>query len=190
MTKFVLHGGYTSTKNKLNAGFYKEISKYLRDGSSILLIYFSRKEDEADKLFEQDKSRILEQSEDKELKVLLATRDNFMEQLRNADAIYMRGGNTDKLLSALKQYPDFEKTIEGKIVAGSSAGAYVLAKYYHSASKGGIHEGLGLLPIRVVCHYNSDGFEKKDDPIALMKKYPDDLELVVLKDYEWRTLAP
>lgn len=188
-TTFVLHGGYTSAKNELNAGFYKEMSRYVPGGGNILLIYFSRDDEDYDRVFEQDRSRIVEQAGGKKLTIVRATKGNFVEEVEAADALYMRGGDTDKLLNVLKKHPDFGEAIKGKVIAGSSAGAYVLAKYYHSVSKGGVHEGLGLLPVRVVCHYESAGFEKVDDPLALMGKYPKDLELVVLKDHEWKTFT-
>lgn len=188
-TKFILHGGFTSAKNDLNAGFYKEMSRYVSDGANILLIYFSRDDEDYDRVFEQDSSRIVEQAGGKKLAIMRASKDNFMEEVEKADVLYMRGGKTEKLLNVLKQHPDFGQAIVGKVVAGSSAGAYILAKYYHSVSRGGVHEGLGLLPVRVVCHYKSSRFEKIDDPIVLMERYPSDLELVVLKDYEWKVFS-
>ncbi len=190
MTTFVLHGGFTSAKNELNAGFYKEFSKYVPNGANILLIYFARDNNEIPELFEQDKSNILEQAENKKFTFILASPDAFMEQVKEADVLYMRGGDTDKLLTVLKQYPDFEKMIRGKVVIGSSAGAYVLAKYYYSGSKGGVYEGLGLLPVRVTCHYESEIMKREADKkgVDILGKYPGNLELIVLKDYEWKTI--
>ncbi len=98
----------------------------------------------------------------------------------------MRGGETEKLLFELKKHPEFKDAIKGKTIAGSSAGAYAVSRYYHSANRGGIHEGLGILPVRMICHYQSDTLKFTDDPIALMKEYPDELPLVVLKDFEFQ----
>src|SRR3989338_2599613 len=186
-TKFILHGGFTSAPNELNKSFYKESTKGLSDGATILLVYFARKEGEVHELFEEDKGRILKYTDTKKLHIVLADEENFMSQVQSAHAIYMRGGDTDKLLNALKKYADFSKMLEGKIVSGSSAGAYVLSVYYHSAVNGEIHKGLGILPIRVICHYQSTILKSPDDPIALMEEYPKELELVVLKDYEWKS---
>lgn len=188
-TKFILHGGFTGTENELNRGFYEELSKDVSNGGTILLIYFSRKDAEVHICFEQDKKKILEQAGDKKLNMELANQKDFLNQVRSADAVYMRGGDTDKLLARLKNFPDFDKAIKGKVVSGSSAGAQVLAKYYYSSSKGGVHEGLGILPVKVVCHYQSKEFEDRGDPIEQLKEYPEDLELVVLKDCEWKTFV-
>ncbi|MBI5732882.1 Type 1 glutamine amidotransferase-like domain-containing protein [Candidatus Jorgensenbacteria bacterium] len=189
MIRFILHGGYTIEKNEQNDAFYKELSKYVPDGGNILLVYFSRKDEEVNKFFEDDKNRILEQAKGKKLVLTPASEENFMEQVRHAHAVYFKGGSTEKLFAVLKRYPDFTKSIAGKVIAGDSAGAYVLAKYYYSVSSGKIGEGLGLLPVRVICHYESPRFKWKNDPVLLMKQYPDNLELIVFKDFEWRTFV-
>ncbi len=183
-TKFILHGGYTSTPNELNRTFYEEISRSVPDGGEMLLVYFSRKEEETEELFEQDKNRILEKSGGKKLNIVLAKEENFVDQLRNAHAIYMRGGDTQRLLNVLRKFTEFSEAIKGKTVAGSSAGAYVLAKYYYSGSKRDIFEGLGILPIKIICHYNEDFSEVRE---LMERDYPSDLELVLLKDCEWRS---
>lgn len=192
MTTFVLHGGFTSAKNDLNAGFYGEFSRYVPDGATILLIYFAREDSEVEarELFKEDREKILEQTKGKRFDFLLASQDEFLEQVKRADVIYMRGGDTDKLLAALKQYPDLARAIQGKVVVGSSAGAYAISTYYYSGSKGGVYEGLGLLPIRVTCHYESKLMEREADRegIATLEKYPHNLELVALRDYEWKTI--
>ncbi len=185
-TKFILHGGYTSTPNEWNRTFYEEISRDVPEGGSILLIYFSRKEEGKglQKLFEQDKERVLKQAKGKKLNVVFAEQDGFMNQLTRADAIYMRGGSTERLLRVLREFPGFQRAIKGKTIAGSSAGAYALARYYYSGSQEGIFEGLGILPIKIICHYKED--EHAQIKETLKKDYPSDLELVLIKDYEWR----
>ena len=99
------------------------------------------------------------------------------------------GGETEKLIETLRRFPDFTEVIKGKTVGGSSAGAYILSKYYHSASSDSAHEGFGLVPVRVICHYESDKFETRGNPMEQMKKYSADLELVVLRDCEWRVFS-
>ena len=188
MTKFILHGGFTSAKNDLNDSFYQEIIEDIPDNGNILLVYFSREPQEWEKLFEGGKELILKEAKGRAFNFTLANKSDFLAQLKEAQAIYLIGGDTTTLLDALKEYPDFHKAIKNKVVVGSSAGAYVLAKYYYSNSKASISEGLGILPIKVICHYKSEtyGSASTQDPIELFKQYPTDLELVVLKDYEWR----
>lgn len=55
----------------------------------------------------------------------------FVEQIKQADVIYLKGGNTNWLHDRLAEIPDLINLLSGKIVAGSSAGALVLSKYYY-----------------------------------------------------------
>jgi len=152
-TKFILHGGYTREQNELNEGFFKELTRSVPDGGTILLVYFASGGD-IDK-FEDDKKRISNFVGNKVVTFVKATENDFISQVKNADVIYLRGGNTQTLKNQLSTYPELHKSILGKTVAGSSAGAYVLSKYYYSNSRDEVLEGFGFLPIRVVCHYQS-----------------------------------
>jgi peptidase E len=184
-TKLILHGGFTSTQNELNQSFYKEISKDVPEGGSILLIYFAREEREIPELFEQDKERILEQAGGKKLNIILATKEDFVDKVKEADTLYMRGGDTDKLMGTLQQFPAFKSLIKGKTVAGSSAGAYVISQYSAGHSVTYIRKGLGLAPLRVVCHYQSSDLPPNEKSLSTLKNTAPESELVLLKDYEW-----
>ncbi|HUX35952.1 MAG TPA: Type 1 glutamine amidotransferase-like domain-containing protein [Candidatus Paceibacterota bacterium] len=185
MTKIILHGGFTREDNELNRAYYREITKSLKDSDTVLVVLFAREKEEwADLL--QDETRKLAASTGARLKIELASENNFMEQVKQASAIVIRGGDTLKLIEIIKQYPDFAEAIKGKVVAGSSAGAYLFSKYYHSGSEDKVFEGLGILPIRIICHYDSKKFETRGNPLEKLKQYPENLELVILKDYEWR----
>ncbi|MAF79739.1 hypothetical protein CL629_01530 [bacterium] len=185
MTKIILHGGFTSEDNELNRGYYREITKDLKDGATVLAVLFAREKEEHSKLF-QDEIQKLTASIDKHLDIVQASEDKFINQVKEADVIVIRGGDTSKLIKTFKQYPDFMESARDKVIGGSSAGAYLFSKYYHSASKGKVFEGLGILPIRIVCHHNSKEFKVKKSAVEQLEKYPNDLELVILKDYEWR----
>ena len=181
MTKFILHGGSTSTPNELNGKFFSEITKDVPEGGRVLIVYFSRKEEDYDKLFEQDKSNFLNNTGGKKLKLIIASKEQFVSQIKEVDAVYMRGGDTSKLLKVLKQNPSFEKVIRNKTVAGSSAGAYVLSRYFFSRDTNNVHEGLGVLPIKIACHY-----EDQQVTLNKLKEYGDNLEIILLKDYEFK----
>jgi len=183
MTKYILHGGYMKVDNALNRGFFNEISKGLKEKAKILIICFARKENEYKEIFERDKKNILNNTDSKTLQISSASKDNFIEQLKESDAILIEGGDARQLLETLKQYLDFKEVIEGKVIAGSSAGAYVLSKYFYSNTEDKIFEGFGILPIRTICHYNGE-----QELINRMDKYPKEFRLIVLKDYEYEII--
>jgi len=79
--------------------------------------------------------------------------------------------------------------LEGKTIAGSSAGAYVIGKYsaFHDDESGGkIRKGLGLLPLRVVTHYESLDMPPNPEAFELLKNTEPEIELVLLRDFEWK----
>ena len=188
MTRYILHGGFTSVENENNASFYAEFTSNLPEGGTILLVYFSRRDEEIPKLTKQDTQAILKQSKLASVNIKVATRENFKQELEEANVVYMRGGETDKLYNELLKHPDFSKTIKGKTIIGSSAGAYVLAAYRYWHSEGGVQKGLSILPIRILCHYQSEVLPPHKDAMQELEKCPAELELVVLKDTEWRLI--
>tara|TARA_B100000745_G_scaffold242943_1_gene165243 strand:- start:13760 stop:14335 length:576 start_codon:yes stop_codon:yes gene_type:complete len=188
-TKFILHGGFTSTQNELNRSFFKELTKDVPEDGTVLLIFFSRKDEELERLFAEDKKNVLDQAGGKKLNVVLATEEDFINQVKQADALYMRGGETDKLLAKLRQFPEFKNLINGKTVAGSSAGAYVIGQYSAGHSVTHIREGLGLAPLRVVCHYQSSDLPPSKESLSILKETAQDLELVLLKNFEHKKFS-
>ncbi len=189
MTKYILHGGYTSTENELNRTFYEEIARDVPNGGTILLCYFASKDNDNSGRFNEDCARLKERSHSKNFTFLLANETDFIDQLKQADALYIRGGSTPKLLDALKKYSDLKDNLDGKTVAGSSAGAYAIGRYsaFHDDESGGkVRDGLGLLPLRVVCHYESSDLPPNPEALTTLKNMAQELDIVFLKDFEWQ----
>ena len=188
-TKFILHGGYTRERNEQNEEFFKELASSIPNKGTILLVYFASDGEFAQK-FEEDKARISNYITNKKVNFVLANEEEFISQVKNANLIYLRGGDTEKLKNQLNSYPEFAECILGKVIAGSSAGAYVISKFYYSNSKNKVFEGFGFLPIRIACHYQSKihPIQANTDPISDLNKFDSSLELILLKDYEWKVL--
>lgn len=191
MIKYILHGGYSSVDNELNRAFYEEIARDIRDQGVILLCYFATKDEDNSSRFKEDSEMIRQQSHGKNLNFIVANEDDFIKQLKEADVLYLRGGNTEKLLDTLNKFNDLKDFLENKTVAGSSAGAYAIAKYsiFHDEGLiGRVREGLGLLPLRVICHYESIKFPPNLTSLTLLKATATELDLLVLKDFEWKVI--
>ncbi len=186
MTKFILHGGFNRQPNELNQTYYREIVSNLKDDATILLIYFAAPEEKWMSYEAKHREFFLEQSEGKKCNFIIARAENLHEQLKVSDAVFLQGGETLKLLSTLRTDPGFAEVVKGKTIAGSSAGAYVLSRHYISADTGKVGEGLGILPIKVVCHFESSEFPDQKEPVKLLEPYSE--ELVVLKDFEWKVI--
>ena len=92
----------------------------------------------------------------------------------------------------LKKYPNLKEVLRNKTIAGSSAGAYAIGRYspFHDDNSGGeVREGLGLLPLRVVCHYESETSPPNPQALSSIKNMPNNLELVLLRDFEWKVFT-
>lgn len=178
-TKFLLHGGYAGRINSENNLFFKEILKDTSEQVGILLVYFAKEQTEYERMVNEDTSQFKRNGKDKKFNFEIATVENFLEQLKKADIIYLHGGKTFKLLETLKGYPDIAESLKGKIVAGESAGAYVLSTCFYSKTEGGVFKGFGFVPVKTICHYIRENKEKLD-------KCPEELETLLLKDYQFK----
>lgn len=186
MTKFILHGGFTGKNNELNNTFYEEFARDIPDGSTILLVYFASRSDDTSEKFKGQGVRIIEHAHGKNFNFAMATKEDFLDQITSSSAIYLGGGSTNKLLDILRTYPDLKPLVQGKTIAGSSAGAYALAHFGASHSEDVVREGLGLVPLRVVCHYESPDLPPNEKSVSALRAMAQDLELILLKDCEWR----
>lgn len=186
MTKFILHGGYERRDNDLNRSFYRELAKDIPEGGTLLLVYFASESTDVEADFATQTASITAQAPGKTLSYALATEEGFLEQIEKADGVHFRGGNTNKLLSMLCTYPDLSPLIAGKTVSGSSAGVYALARFGASHSEKMVREGLGFVPVRVVCHYESPDLPPTAESLATLEHMAPDLELVLLRDHEHR----
>lgn len=180
MTKYILHGGETKRKTPDNIKFFSEVTSGLSDGATILCVYFAREKDRWLKALEQDKLNFSSTTQQKVFKFVIANDKifTFIEQVKQADVIYLRGGNTEMLKEVLSKVENLSELWQGKIIVASSAGVYVLSKYYYTNSKDDIYEGFGILPIKTFCHYA----EEKYDKLEKLKKYGEDLKVYAIPE--------
>jgi peptidase E len=179
MTKFILHGGGEGQGEKEHDAFFREIIDNLPNKAKVLCVYFAVPDEsvkEKHKVYVDFFKR--NNTDRKEIELKVASKDNFTEELRWADAIYFRGGETIRLLEQVKNYQNFkEELLKKKLVAGSSAGVYFLSNYAYSAGKDILYTGLGVLPIKSNCHY------EKGKDLSKLDKLPG--KLVLLREGEF-----
>jgi hypothetical protein len=184
MTKYILHGGNTGKRNRDNNRFFTEMTSGLNGRVKILLNYFSRDENEAETLAKQDIKRLLKYSKNKNLEFQVAELGKFESQLKWADVMYMRGGITYKLLKKLRKVKNIRLFSKLKVIAGSSAGAYAISKYYFSNNVKVLGRGLGLLEIKCYCHCKS----KDTKIIRNLLEHREMLPLILLPDYKMQII--
>ncbi len=188
MTKYILHGGQTKIKNKFNNLFFKEIVSSKKGSLRVLLVFFAREEKDWKEHEERAKDQFTQADPQKhiEFEVAVKNPEKFTQQVKKADVIYLLGGTTPLIIDALSKVKNLEELFNGKIVVGSSAGAYVLSRYYYSneaddlsgSDTAGIGKGLGILPIKVMAHYSPSLAEEKDR----LERLGEQLRLITLEE--------
>lgn len=187
MTTYILHGGFEKLDCESNDAFYRRIVELVPDGGTILLVFFASVDEEHAKRFSEYEERFMSRMSGKHLTLVLATKENFMEQVKNADAVIMRGGSTDRLMSVLHTYPNLKEAFQGKLVTGSSAGAYALSAFNYDKSAKVVRTGLGMVPVKTICHYQSETAENPGvEAEPIMREAHPEVPLLILKDAEWK----
>lgn len=106
------------------------------------------------------------------------------KQIKEATAIYLHGGDTPKLFAALKQIQNLKELFQNKTIAGSSAGVYVLSKYYYTEYYDTYNEGLNILPIKSICHYSDERAKKLES----LKNFREELEVVTIEEEKFKII--
>lgn len=179
-TKYILHGGDAHIINTENDPFYAEILKDTPDNLKILLVYFANDPEKN----EERKSGNIEQFNrvkgNKKLEFEIANENIFLDQIKNSDIIYIRGGTTPRLIESFSKFENLEKAFEGKVVSGESAGMNSLSKLSFSKS-GGIMHGLGIINVKSIPHYHGS-FEGDKE----LEKIAPELESLYLSEFEYK----
>lgn len=183
-TKFILHGGFSplaQEDKQQNDQFFQEILKDVPDNAKILLVYFAVREERVQFRIEQDKEEFEKNKGSRNLHFRVASLAAFADDCAWADAIYLHGGKTEKLMESLSKYSNIRQILSGRTIAGDSAGANVLARVFYSKDSKVIGRGLGILPLKIVVHYE-DG-----TPNPLINVEPE-LETLLLHEYEFKVV--
>lgn len=190
MTKYILVGGFVHKAPDEGKAFCEELVKGIdKKPVKILDCMFARKKEEWQEGMDSDNVFFLKFIKDFELE--LADPDKFTEQVKNSDVVYLKGGYTSLLVEALSKNESWINELGGKVLVGTSAGADAIAKYYTVLKTHRTGDGLGLLPIKFIPHWNSDysDEEVKDIDWSLelkkLKGYKEELPIYTLGEGEF-----
>ena len=134
--------------------------------------------------------RISKNSGSKTIEISVASDPkDLLSRIGEYDVIYIDGGEGENIEPYYDELVDLKSKLDGKICIGSSMGSFVIANHYVLSNDDkdttNVHNGLGLLPINCLCHWNIE--DKKQDKIALIKKVSD-LPIIALNECESLTI--
>lgn len=103
--------------------------------------------------------------------------ENFEEVSAWADIVYIPGGNPPRLKAALDRHGNLAKLWDGKVIAGSSAGADVLCAHYLCYLQDTeLLDGLGWVRAACIPHWRNEGEDSQAQSraeVQLLRKFPD-----------------
>jgi len=192
MTKYILVGGYIHKAADGGKAFFEELVKDFKKDEPVRILncLFARSRESWESKIEENKEYFSKYIDN--FALILADPEKFIEQVKSADVIFLQGGYTEPLIRKLSENADWIKYLDGKTIAGSSAGGDAIAKYYSVLKTGRVGDGLGLLPIKFIPHWKSDYSDDEvsdinwDAELKKIKEYKEDLPVYTLKEGEFR----
>lgn len=155
MTRYILVGG-----RELHPPGGQELCQALAAGLArpvrVLSCFFAEPEDTWEEKFNRKGKTFFQKYLGKGVTVELARPESFERQARKADVIYLHGGDTGSLKTAMAPYQNLAALFKGKTVVGSSAGAQFLSRLYWTCDRREFGTGAGFVPCAVMVHFGSD----------------------------------
>lgn len=161
MTKYILAGGadrkYAVYGEKLAA----EVSPARSEPLVLLGCFFAVPREEWEAKF-ADRKQWYTGVFGPKTKAILAFPDTFTKQVKNADIIYLHGGDDVLLSHYLNTFDNLAALWAGKTVIGSSAGADYLAESFWTGDWREVRQGSGLSGLNILAHYESEEYGQED----------------------------
>ena len=172
MTKYILNSGGLRGNPALVKKFFTEVVKGLGNKPKLLICCFAQPREDWERKFTEDKEYIPKFLPKGVSPVFdLAFPSTFESQIKKSDAIYIHGGDDHLIMYWLKQF-NIPSIWEGKVVATNSASSHALAKQFWTCDWRQCMNGLGILPIKFLAHYNSEyGNDDSRGPIDWSRAY-------------------
>jgi hypothetical protein len=168
MTKYVLQSGGIRNQPKLKKQFHQEVVKSLGKTPHPLLCHFAQGREYWEVKFPGACDSVIEDMPSGVRPTFeLAMPDTFVEQCKVADIIYFHGGDDHLIRYWMKQY-DTVELFKDKVVSTMLASSFWTCDWRECM------DGLGILPIKFIPHYQSDwGIDDPRGPIDWQKAYDD-----------------
>ena len=155
MTKYVLNSGGIKNAPNLKREFHRELVKNLGNNPKFLLCNFAQGREYWEAKFRDYSDAISKDLPDSvSPSFALAMPDTFARQCSEADIIYFHGGDDHLIQYWMRQF-DLLELFKDKVVATNSASSNLLVTHYWTCAWRQCGDGLGMLPIKLIPHYNS-----------------------------------
>lgn len=193
MTRYILVGGYPHKALDGGEAFVRALVEGYGEKPKILDCLFARPRENWAKAHEQDTAFFTTHLGEHSFHIQMAEVETFREQIVWADAVYIRGGSVeDGLLEMIASVVDIKKLLEGKTLAGSSAGADAMSHSFYGLDTLRLHDGLGFVPAKVIPHWMSDYNAPNIDWAKAYEEldaYKEKLPILTLREGEFKIIV-
>lgn len=174
MTKYVLNSGGIKNQPELKKKFHQELVKSLGSAPRFLLCDFAQPREYWESKFQAYSNSIAEDMpRGVRPSFTLAMPNEFKKQCEQSDVIYLHGGDDHLLQYWMGQF-NVTELFKNKVVATNSASSDVLVAHFWTCDWRQCADGLGLLPINFLPHYQSDfGANDPRGPVNWKNAYDD-----------------
>jgi len=191
MTKYILHGGEIGKPSVNNQEYFQEMVKDLAAPIKVLLVYFAREKERWQEFMGYDKDKFEKAANDEKVECILASTnpEKLTDQINQSNIIYIIGGSDKALQKVFGQLSDLPDLFSGKVVAGSSAGANMLARYYYAVDRERVEKGLGVLPVKVLSHFEGEKYAGDDEErVKVLKDHKANLKIYTLPETRYSVI--
>jgi len=189
--RYILIGGFPWKAPDGGKKFAEELVKGFDQPVKILDCFFACDRKDWGESYIKDQGFFAKHMPEMRLEFEMAEPDRFAEQVRRADVVYIRGGSSESAIHLLGKDDSWKSYLGGKTVAGTSAGADAISKYYYDIDGLKVCEGLGLLPSKVIVHYKSDYNSPNvdwDKAYSDLQAYNENLPILALAEGEFKVI--
>jgi peptidase E len=166
MTTFVLHGGNTSAPSPENDHFFSLFTSLVnKQRVKILLCYFSRLPEDWEKKSQYDIEQIQRLAQKETAFTIAQSPEHLLAEITTHDVLFVAGGYAEYIEPLVPKLISLKGKLQGKVYMGSSMGAFIASEKYvlssDSADTNTVHNGLGLLPVNTLCHWNVENEKER-----------------------------
>lgn len=157
MTKYLLQSGGLANEPEKAAVYFEELFANTPQPVKLLWCFFASKpEDYEEHLAHYQKTFKPSFPSGLLLEERLTSPETFADDVAWADVVYIHGGNFVLIEAILKNF-DLPELFKDKVVGLNSASGMTLSVASWSCDTYDLKDGLGILPVKFIPHYNAVG---------------------------------
>lgn len=187
-TKIILVGGFPRSAMDGGQALCEEMTRGFVEPIKILICLFARPKDKWPESFQSDQTFLKTHLPNTSLHFELAEPILFIEQIAKSDVIYLKGGEAGLFVETVKHIPNWDASLKGKTVVGTSAGAEALFSYYYHVAHRQVEEGMGIIKGKFIPHWEArENFPLVDWAQAYhdLENYKEPLPIIKLAEGEF-----